>query len=322
MLILNDRDMVASVSFEELIQSVEQALCIYEEGEFYQPERMKIDHKKKALLLMPCFVKDVFGTKIISLFPENWKRNLPVLKGLMILNDGETGEPLALLNGSKLTALRTAAVGSTSIRHLTTENVQSLGIIGAGVQGYHQALLANAVRKFAELRLFDLSRKRAEDLSKRLSKELPGLTIQVSPDTKTLVQKSDVIITATDSESPVIPDDAELLKGKHFVGIGSYKPFMKEYPASLFSVVEEVFIDTEHALKESGDLIEPLKKGLLRKDQIFTLGRIVTGQMDRDSFVSKTSFFKSVGMALFDVMAGHLIYEKAQKKGLGLEISM
>ena len=71
MLILNDRDVVASVSYEEIIESVELALCLYEEGEFYQPERMRIDHKKETLLLMPCFVNGFFGTKIISLFPEN-----------------------------------------------------------------------------------------------------------------------------------------------------------------------------------------------------------------------------------------------------------
>jgi len=322
MLILNDQEMVKSISYEELIESAESALRVYEKGGFYQPERMIIDHKKGTLLLMPCFAESVFGTKIISLFPENLKINFPVLRGLMILNNGETGEPLALLSGSKLTALRTAAVGSTSIRYLTPESVRSLGIVGAGVQGYHQALFANVVRKFKELHLFDLSRKRAENLSKRLSKEIPSVKIQISPDTEALVHKSDVIITATNSESPVIPDDFELLKEKHFVGIGSYKPFMKEYPPALFSVVEEVFIDTEHALKESGDLIDPLKNKLLSKDRIFTLGKIVTGQMDRNAFVSKTTFFKSVGMALFDIMAARSIYEKAREKGLGFEISL
>lgn len=322
MLILNDRDLVRSITFEELIESVETALYLYEKRKFHQPERMIIDHKKGTLLLMPCFTDNVFGTKIVSLFPGNLNKNFPVLSGLMILNNGETGEPLALLNGSKLTALRTAAVGSVSIRHLTPESIHSLGIIGASVQGYHQALFANVVRKFKELHLFDLSKKRAEDLSEKLSKEIPGLTIHISPDTKTLVQKSDVIITATNSESPVIPDDAALLKGKHFVGIGSYKPFMKEYPPALFSVVEEVFVDTGHALKESGDLIDPLKNKLLRKDQIFTLGKIVIGQMDKEEFINKTTFFKSVGMALFDITAARLIYKKAKEKDLGLEISL
>ena len=322
MLILDKNDMVNAASFENILTAVETAMLLYEKKEFYQPERMHADYEKNTLLLMPCFTNDVFGTKIISLFPENKEKNLPVINGLMILNDGLTGKPLAILNGAKLTALRTAAVGSVSIRHLTPDSVKSLGIIGAGVQGFHQTLFATTVRDFSDIYIYDLSRQKAEHLAFSLAELLPDLNIQISNNTGELTEKSQVIITATDALSPVLPDDTDLLKGKHFVGIGSYKPSMREYPPALFELLNFVFVDTQHAREESGDLIDPLKIGLLKGEQIVTFGKFLTGEFDRQQFLNRTTFFKSVGMALFDVTAAKLIYENAIKRGIGEEVEL
>jgi len=132
------------------------------------------------------------------------------------------------------------------------------------------------------------------------------------------LSSSEVIVTATTSATPVIPDDKELLKGKHFIGIGSYKPGMREYPDALFQLTEKVVVDTPHAFEESGDLAVPLEKGLLRKDQMLTLGKIISGGETFDT--SATTFFKSVGMALFDLLTAEMIYNKAKEKGTGNEI--
>ncbi len=322
MLILDKNDMVNAASFDNILTAVESAMLLYEKREFYQPERKHADYKKNTLLLMPCFTNEAFGTKIISLFPENKQKNLPVINGLMILNDSKTGKPLAILNGAKLTALRTAAVGSVSIRYLTPDSVKSLGIIGAGVQGFHQTLFAATVRDFSDIHIYDLSRQKAEQLVFSLSELLPDPNIRICSNTEELTEKSQVIITATDAESPVLPDDPDLLYGKHFVGIGSYKPTMQEYPPALFELLNFVFVDTQHAIVESGDIIEPLKNRLLNRDQIVTLGKFLTGEFDREHFINRTTFFKSVGMALFDVLSAKLIYENAIKRGIGEEIEM
>lgn len=320
MLILNENDMTNVVSSADMLTAIETALIIKENKDFLQPERMHADYNNGTLLLMPCFTPQVFGTKVISLFPGNVEKNIPVLNGLMILNEGGTGAPLALLNGSKLTALRTGAVGSVSIRHLTPENVTTLGIIGASVQGYHQALFAMSVRNFRRINLFDLSAERMNALKTKLATQFPETEIVLCNSTADLAENSAVIITATNAESPVLPDSQELLTGKHFVGIGSYKPFMREYPDALFKIVDTVFVDTEHAVTESGDLIDPLKKRLLDRKKVVTLGKLLSGEIEKDAYRVQTTFFKCVGMALFDLLAAQLIYEKAREKGVGREI--
>ena len=115
---------------------------------------------------------------------------------------------------------------------------------------------------------------------------------------------------------PDDPDNEELLKGKHFVGIGSYKPEVREFPPSLYNLLETIYIDTHHALKESGDLIVPLKNGWITSEQITTIGKYLQNPQPRP----ETTFFKSVGMALFDVCAAKLIYEKAKQSNLGQKI--
>ena len=117
-----------------------------------------------------------------------------------------------------------------------------------------------------------------------------------------------------------MPDNEDLLAGKHFVGIGSYKPNMREFPKALFNLLKSVFVDTEHALHESGDIIVPLQNNWLRREQIMTLGRFLIDGKSLDEVKGSTTLFKSVGMALFDVCASKLIYEKAIQKGLGQEI--
>jgi ornithine cyclodeaminase/alanine dehydrogenase-like protein (mu-crystallin family) len=286
------------------------------------PQRLHIDHEENTLLLMPCFTKDCFGTKLVSLFPQNPEMNIPVLTGIMVLNDAQTGLPLALLNGPALTALRTAAVGSVSIRHLTPENTQSLGIIGAGVQGFYQAWVACSARDLKDIYVFDLYPEKTTALIEKLSKVIPDVKLHAASCVEDLLEKSQTVITVTTSFEPVLPNNEELLAGKHFIGIGSYKPTVREFPQALFNMLKTVYIDTDTALEESGDLIIPLQKNWIRQEQVMTLGRFLIESTHKDEVKTETTFFKSVGMALFDVCASKLIYENAIQKSLGQIINI
>jgi ornithine cyclodeaminase len=128
------------------------------------------------------------------------------------------------------------------------------------------------------------------------------------------------VITATTSNQPVLPDQSDLLKGKCFITIGSYKPDMRELPDALFPLCDQVFMDTEFAAEESGDLAIPLQKKLIQKEQIFTLGKRLKADPRIKKSNSETNLFKSVGMALFDVVVAHMLYEKAKQKELGTEV--
>jgi ornithine cyclodeaminase len=324
MLFLNEKDILNAVTLEEVMEAVESALLLYERREFHMPLRMHVDYRGDTLLSMPAFTPGAFGTKLVSLFPRNVQKSIPVLKGVMILNDGETGEPLALLNAAVLTALRTGAVGGVGVKYLAPGDVKTLGVVGAGVQGFHQAWFASGVRSFSRVFVYDTDETRNRAFIKKLSAKRPGMHIHAAETVETLVRESDVIITATNAVEPVLPDDGDLLKGKHVVAIGSYKPGMRELPEALYRArgLETVYVDTEHALEESGDLVIPLKNKWITGEQVLTLGKLIEQVREGKETRHETSVFKSVGMALFDLMVSNTIYRKAVDRNLGIEIEL
>jgi ornithine cyclodeaminase len=126
---------------------------------------------------------------------------------------------------------------------------------------------------------------------------------------------SEVVITVTNTKTPLFPNESSLFNEKHFVGIGSYKPEMMEYPEAFFRQLDKIYIDTEHAFEETGDLITPIKQGWIRKEQVVSIADAI----QNNSIIIKDgiSFFKSVGMALFDVVTADLIYKKAMELKIG-----
>ena len=322
MIYLTEADMLKAAPIAEMLDVIETSMDLYEKKEFHMPQRLHVDHDVNTLLLMPCFTRDGFGTKLVTLFPGNPARNIPVLNGIMVLNDAQTGVPVALLNGPALTALRTAAVGAVSIRHLASNDTDAIGIIGAGVQGFYQAWVTCRVRPVKDIFIYDLKADKSLILREKLSAKIPHVKVHQAIRLEDLLEKTQVVITATDSQEPVLPNEEELLAGKHFVGIGSYKPTMREFPRALFTLLKTVFVDTEHALHESGDLIIPLQKDWIKRDQVMTLGRFLAEHESEDRVREETTLFKSVGMALFDVCASRFIYDRAIRKNLGQKINL
>ena len=130
------------------------------------------------------------------------------------------------------------------------------------------------------------------------------------------VERAEIVVTATASREPVLPDDRELVRGRHFIGIGSYKPFMREFPRAVFQEVREVLVDVEFAKEETGDLAVPLEEGWITPGQVRTLGKALSAPLD----CSGTTLYKSVGMALFDVLAADHLLRKAQALGAGVSV--
>jgi len=322
MIILNSEEIDSLVDRTELIDAVEDAFRIHSAGNFEMPVRAQVDYRNKTLLSMPCFTDTSFGAKLVSLVPANAEKGLPPTHGIVLLNDGTTGEPMAILNGAKITALRTAAVGSLSIKYLADKNASDLGVIGAGVQGLNQPLFACTVRNFTHIHLYDCREKVLDDLVRQLAALLPGIRITAEKSSLDVLNHSDVLITVTNTEQPLFPDDRTLFKNKHFTAIGSYKPVMREYPEAVFRNLSCLLIDTEHALQETGDVITPLAQGWISRKQIITFDKVVTGELQHTANENKVTFFKSVGMALFDMVTADLIYNKARQQGCGTEVRL
>lgn len=300
----------------EIMDQVEEAYRIFGAGAYYMPPRPVIEHNNKTLIYMPCYTDRIIGTKMLTIFPENAKLGLPSLDGLVILNDQKTGAPLAILDGQAVTAWRTGAVGGVAIRHLSRKDAKTVGIIGAGAQGFYQAVYACTARKIQTVYIWNHSARDLSDYLARLKKAIadPRVEVVQCKTVEELAAASDIICTATPSETPVLPNDRDLLEGKCIVAIGSYTPQMREIPDVIWDLVEHVYIELPYACEESGDLSQPLAEGRLTMDRVVLMDRFLASGADVETGAEKTTYFKSVGMGLFDVCVAEKLLEKAKER--------
>lgn len=303
-----------AATIPEWVEAMEEALLTICTGAYVMPQRMHLDRDNDTFLLMPCITDEYWSTKLVSFCPGNSDSGHPSIYGTVVLNNSKTGEPLAVMDGSKITAMRTAAVTAAGIKILSPSESMSLGIIGAGRQGIFQALFACSVRDICELSAYDKSRQNLNIFSEEVHRRFPEIKITEAKDPSEVALNSEVIITATNSKDPVFPNDKDLFSGKTFIGIGSYKPDCREFPEQLFRQVDQIFIDTMDGMKESGDLIMPVKNNWFPEDKIYPIGDLLSGKIVRSA--NPTRLFKTVGSAIFDLFAAKLIYEACFKKSI------
>ena len=317
MLWFNSSQMEKALPLQETMNAIEKAYKIYGSGNFSMPLRSSLEINGNKLLLMPCGTERVWGVKILTLNSDNPAKGRPFINGLVELYDNETGAPLAVMDGRALTAHRTGAVGGSAIRRLASREASTLGIFGAGAQGFTQALFAAEARPVREIRVFDSCSDKLTEYVDRLSSRLPDVIVKACASNREVVENSEIIISATPSKEPVLPDDPGLLKDRFYVGVGSALPTQREFPDSFFTIADRIFIDCEHALEESGDLITPLENHYLDPDKITLMSDCIA----REEGVQKgTILVKTVGMALFDLVVANDVYESALLKGAGQEL--
>jgi len=245
---------------------------------------------------------------------------------MVILNNPRTGKIDCLLDGEGITSMRAAAVGAVGVKYTTNESISSIGVIGASKLAFYQIVFAAKVRhNIKNIYIYDLYPDASLTLKEYLETEirkykeleyLKDVKIEICSDPIDLVTNSDLVITTTYSQTPVIPDNPDLFKNKHFIGIGSYRPDMREYPPALFTHISEVYTDVYYAKEESGDLIDPIDEGLLNQDFVYTLGHLIKNN-NRNINTEASTFYKVVGMAMFDIALADYLYHKAMDKKVG-----
>ena len=327
MLFINGAAINEIITPEQIIAAVEDAFRAFRDGAYELPDRFSCVRDDLTALFMPCFAGQSFGVKMLNLVPGNRMRGLPSIDGLMMLCDAETGAISALMDAKELTAWRTGATGAMAVKYLAKDDAASLGIVGCGVQGLHQAMCMLDVRPIEDVWLFDLFGVRdwfAKQLEEYVKKyeEDPGrgkVRIHICADSRELCENSDIIVTTTFSEEPVLPDDEALFAGKCIVAVGSYKPKMRELPDALFRIADQVFVDLPHAWDESGDLTQTMEAGLLKKENIRMIDSVLDKAAD-DPVKGKTVIFKTVGMAVVDLFAAKQVFRLAEEAGKGVSV--
>lgn len=321
MLFLNREDMRRCMSPEQCIAAMEKAYRIFYDNSFVMPHRPCIENGDNTLLYMPCFIGEGFGTKFLTLFPDNPKKNKPMIDGMMVLNDAEDGSTKAIMHAGFLTALRTGANTGVMIKNLAPKDAKTCGIVGAGVQGVFQTAFACTVRDIKTVYIYDHHKKDIDkfkaDVENLLGRAIDFMLCETVTE---LMEKSDIIIAATTSNTPVFPNDEKLFAGKTVVAIGSYKPHCRECPDALVKAADGIYVDLNFAKEESGDLFIPLEEGTIGHGKIHQISDVIYSPDYKNHIPGKTIFIKTVGMALFDVVCGSEIYNAAVEKNIGTKL--
>jgi ornithine cyclodeaminase len=305
----------------ECIELMADALSALARGEVYQPLRSIIrpPAARGLLGLMSAYrggEQGAFGLKSICVFPENPVRAKDAHQGAVMLFSPNTGEMLALMNASEITAIRTAAVTAVATRLLAREDAQRLGIIGAGVQARtHLAALALA-RPIKHARVAARNFDHAQQLAHEMQ---PGFSFPIEPvqTNQQAVCEADLIVAATSSLQPVIKKDW-ISPGAHVNAIGTHSPNSREIDSATMGAAR-IFVDRrESALNESGDYLLAAKEGVVTPDSIVAeIGELLIGTKSGRSSADEITLFKSLGLAIEDVACAEYLYQKALSQNFG-----
>jgi len=245
---------------------------------------------------------------------------LPTINATVLYMDYETGRVVAVIDGTFLTALRTAAVSGLATRLLSRADSRTLGLIGSGTQAETHLEAMSAVRSVASARVYSPTRSHREDFARRMSSKF-GIDVKPVDTSREASEKADIVVTATPSPQPLLKG-GWLEAGSHVNAVGSGTPTFREIDEEVLKRSKIVADDIEAAMSETGDFITPMKMGLFSKEMIYAgLGEVVSGKKVGRTSEGEITLFKSVGLALEDVAAAQFIYERVTKEGLGTKIA-
>jgi len=284
------------------------------------PQRQHVRWAQGTLLTMPAIRAGAMAVKLVSVVPGNAARKLPVTNGLLVLADAGSGLPLAIMDAAAVTAMRTGAVGALGLKYVSPPGAASIGIVGAGVQGAWQAITACAVRPIRTVFAVRRSAAAFERFRATLAAHAPQAAVVACDSARELLAHTGLIVTATTSAEPVLPDDPALLAGRHFIAIGSYERHMRELPDAVFRLAGRLVLDSEFARHEVGEAVHPVAQGILSDADLFTIGELVAGTRTLD--VTGTTAYKSAGMALYDLYVAQALYAAARQRNVGQEITL
>lgn len=264
------------------------------------------------MLIKPAWRADgPVAVKIVNVFPDNATRNLPAVQGTVLMFDGATGAPLAVIDGQSLTNRRTAAASALASRYLSRADASVHLIVGTGQLAPEFARAHAAVRPITETLVWGRSADKAESVAAHL--RAGGMAARSVDDLEAAVRRADIITGVTLSTEPLVRGEW-LSDGVHLDLVGSYRPDMRESDDAAVAACR-VYVDTfEGALAEAGDLVQPIEKGVLSRDDILgELAGLCAGAVPGRTADNQKTLFKSVGTALEDLAAAELVWERAAK---------
>jgi len=301
------------LSMSEVLKTVENAFKLKAQGKTIMPAKIYLDLSdyQGDYRAMPAYVDGSAGVKWVSRYQNNRKYNLPAVMAVIILCDPNTGHPLAIMDGTYITKMRTGAAGGVAVKYLARRDSSIIGMIGAGIQARTQLLaISEVLPEIEEVKVFD----QYQDASLRFTEEMGAeLNINIRPvKTVEAATEADIVVTTSYAAGPVVKKQ-HIRPGTHINAIGADAKGKQELEADLLLSAKVIIDDIEQA-SHSGEINVPLSKGQLKIEGIYgTLGEVAAGMKKGRESDEEITIFDSTGLAIQDIVCAKLVYEKAMK---------
>jgi len=318
-LLLKQSEIKELISMKEVVESVETAFKAYAERDVQMPAKEYLFFHEGDLRIMPCYVRssEEAGVKCVNVHPKNpMEHQLPTVMAVIELVDPATGFPLAVMDGTLITDLRTGAAAGVATKYLARPDSETLGIIGAGKQACTQLMALNEVMDITKAKVFCRTCSTRTNFAKTASK-LYGFDVEAVETAQEAVKNVDVVVTTTPSRKPLISADW-ISPGTHINAMGADAPSKQELETRLL-LKSRIVIDSWDQASHSGEINVPVSQRVIKQKDIHAkLGDVVIGkETGREG--DEITIFDSTGLAVQDVVTAGLIYRRAKEKGVGVD---
>ncbi len=325
MLVLSEKEIRRLIDIEEMIGALEKAHLQFSTGKAVMPVRLVVPlpQIKGRITSMPAYLGEdrALGMKVVTYFQQNPKEGLPAILATIMLYSPETGKILALMDGGFITATRTACASAMATKILANPETPTLGVLGAGVQSAAHIRALCRVRAIKSIKLYSPSGNSARRLKEELE---PEVKIKIEPvkTAEEATRGADLLVTATTAPEPIL-NSSWLKPGAHINAIGSHRPDLREIDAATMKRAK-VFVDSREAIMaECGDVLLAIKEGAIaERHASVEIGEVLPGNKPGRTTPEEITLYKSVGIAVQDVAAAQLVYQKALEKKVGTNVEI
>ncbi len=316
---LNKNEVESLLDMKMTLMVVEDAFRQHGLKKVQMPPKLYLYFKNHNgdLRTMPGYLEkqDITGVKIVNVHPDNPKKGLPTVMALVILNSTETGAPIAIMDGTHLTDMRTGAAGGVAVKHLARKNSKVVGFVGTGKQAKTQLLAINEVMDIEEIKATSISEISTLAFKEEMEKRI-GCEIAVKKSIRE-VCNCDILVTTTPSREPFVKNEW-IAEGTHINAIGADAPGKEELDPAILKRAKVVVDDIPQA-SHSGEVNVPISKKLIAvKDICCELGEVIAGKKKARMKDSDITVFDSTGLAIQDVATADMVYRKALEKKIGV----
>ncbi len=314
MKIIGQEEVIRLLDERDCIRVMRETLSGLEAGHGVQYLRTPYQLPRGDIFaFMPAWLDDeMFGAKVLTVFHHNREAGYPSHQGGVMLFDAAHGSPVALVDASSITQIRTGAVSAVATDLLSRADASRLALLGCGAQAESHLRAIRHVRALSQVTVWDIDPAHAEGFARRMSAET-NLPVCAMPTAREALADADIVCTLTPSKTPILEADW-IAKGAHINAVGACQPKDRELPSALMARAA-VYGDTrESVLKESGDFLIPMREGLYGENHLLgTLGALILGTAQGRQVDAQITIFDALGLAIEDIAAARFVYDAAMR---------